>query len=84
MTFKVETKRGNQQYPLNSMEISAGWRRYLAAFPELTVDVHDPDFIIYLEVRDEMYVYSKNCAWCSWLADRYVGTWYAVNFRWNR
>ena len=84
MTFKVETKRGNKQYPLNSMEISAEiGGDILAAFPELTVDVHDPDLLFILKCAMKC-MSIVNCAWCSWLADRYVGTWYAVNFRWNR
>ena len=31
----------------------------LLSHPELTVDVHEPDFIIYVEVREDLYVYSE-------------------------
>ncbi len=59
-TFKVETKRGLKTFPLNSPAISAeAGGRILDAFPELTVDVKNPDVIIYIEVREQSYVYSQ-------------------------
>ncbi len=59
-TFKIETKRGNKRFPMQSPEISAGVGEYiLNNMPELTVDVKKPDFIIYLEVRENSYVYSE-------------------------
>ncbi len=59
-TFKVETKRGLKSFPLNSPAISAeAGGRILDAFPSLTVDVKNPDVIIYIEVREQSYVYSQ-------------------------
>ncbi|MBN1891479.1 MAG: tRNA 4-thiouridine(8) synthase ThiI [Clostridiales bacterium] len=59
-TFKVESKRGNKQFPLNSPEICAELgKAVLDRFPELTVDVHDPDFVLFVEVRDYLYIYSR-------------------------
>lgn len=59
-TFKVETKRGLKTFPLNSPAISAeAGGRILDVFPELTVDVKNPDVIIYIEVREQSYVYSQ-------------------------
>ena len=59
-TFKVETKRGDKSFPLQSPEISATVGGYiLEHLPELTVDVKNPDFIVYLEVREFSYVYSE-------------------------
>ncbi|MDD3959304.1 MAG: tRNA 4-thiouridine(8) synthase ThiI [Clostridiaceae bacterium] len=59
-TFKVEAKRGNKQFPLNSPEICADvGGAILDAFPDLTVDVHNPDFVLYVEVRDCIYLYSR-------------------------
>ncbi len=59
-TFKVETKRGLKAFPLNSPAISAeAGGRILDTFPELTVDVKNPDVIIYIEVREQSYVYSQ-------------------------
>jgi thiazole biosynthesis/tRNA modification protein ThiI len=52
-TFKVETKRSDKRFPLNSPEISAELGQYLLdQYPHLRVDVHDPDFIVRVEVRD--------------------------------
>lgn len=57
--FKVEAKRGLKQFPLSSPEIAAHVGGYLLSqFPQLKVDVHKPDFILYLEVRDELYLYT--------------------------
>lgn len=58
-TFKLETKRGNKKFPMQSPEISADVGGYiLENIPGLTVDVKNPDFIIHLEVRESSYVYS--------------------------
>lgn len=52
-TFKVETHRADKQFPLNSMEISREiGGRLLEAFPGLTVDVTDPDFYVYIDMRE--------------------------------
>jgi len=59
-TFKVETKRGNKRFPMQSPEISSDVGGYiLENVPDLTVDVNNPDFIIYIEVRENSYVYSE-------------------------
>lgn len=59
-TFKLETKRGNKKFPMQSPEISADVGGYiLENIPALTVDVKAPNFIIYLEVRENSYVYSE-------------------------
>jgi len=59
-TFKVESKRGNKNFPLNSPQISSMVGGYVLAHTEgLTVDVHKPEFLIYVEVRDKSYVYSE-------------------------
>lgn len=58
-TFKVEAKRGNKSFPLNSPRICEEvGHDILEAFEELTVNVKNPDFILYVEVRDYNYVYS--------------------------
>lgn len=59
-TFKIETKRSNKNYPLESREVSAAVGEYiLDNFPELKVDVHEPDLTVYIELRNHAYVYSK-------------------------
>ena len=58
-TFKVNCRRVNKEYPMHSMEVSreAG-AVLLDAFPELKVDVHHPDVMIQIELRDNIYIYS--------------------------
>ena len=52
-TFKVEAKRSDKKFPYKSPEISAEVGSYLIEkFPHLTVDVHEPDVIVTVEVRD--------------------------------
>ena len=52
-TFKVESKRADKAFSLKSPEISAlTGERILEAYPHLTVDVHNPDVIVTVEVRD--------------------------------
>lgn len=60
-TFKVETRRPNKAFPLTSPEIShALGGHILRNFPHLTVDVHNPDLILHVELRKEgAFLYSK-------------------------
>lgn len=52
-TFKVEAKRADKRFPLTSPEICTEvGGALLDAFPHLSVDVHDPDEVITVEVRD--------------------------------
>ena len=58
-TFKVEAKRGNKQYPMKSPEICMELGGYLLdEFPNIKVDVHNPDVKINVEIRNKAYVYS--------------------------
>ena len=60
-TFKVEARRARKNFPLNSMEINAFLgEKILEAYPETSVDVHDPDEIIYVEIREKICLYSKS------------------------
>lgn len=59
-TFKVDSKRGDKKYPLNSMEISRDVGGYiLNNIDNLKVDVHKPDMYVYVEIRDYAYVYTE-------------------------
>ena len=52
-TFKVEAKRADKQFPLTSPQICAEvGGAVLSAFPHLTVDVHNPEVTVWVEVRD--------------------------------
>ena len=58
-SFKVMGRRANKQYPMTSMEVAAEiGARLLDSFPEMHVDVHHPDRIIYVEVRENIAIYS--------------------------
>lgn len=52
-TFKVETKRSDKKFAYNSPEISNEVGGYLLEqYPHLSVNVHEPDLIVRVEVRD--------------------------------
>ena len=59
-TFKVRAKRADKHYPVNSDVINAdvGYD-ILNAYPESSVDVHHPDFIVYIEIRQRINVFTK-------------------------
>ena len=58
-TFKVNARRARKNYPLESMEINARvGERLLEAFPELRVDVHSPDVMVNIEIRNQINLYS--------------------------
>lgn len=53
-SFKVESKRADKSFPMNSIQLS----QYVGGelherFPNLQVDVHTPEITVYLEVRDD-------------------------------
>lgn len=53
-TFKVEAKRADKKFPLKSPEICRELgHNILQNFPHLSVDVHDPDVIVTVEIREE-------------------------------
>jgi len=59
-TFKVNARRARKNYPLDTMELNREVGAViLEAFPEMTVDVHNPDIMLYLEIREKIYIYSE-------------------------
>jgi len=59
ITFKVFAKRANKQYPKESPDICVDMGEYLLGrFPEMKVDVHEPQVKLTVEVRNKAYVYS--------------------------
>lgn len=59
-TFKVESKRVDKSFPLSSLELSREIGGYLLSKQEqVKVDVHQPDVKVYVEVREEAYVFSE-------------------------
>ncbi len=59
ITFKVEARRARKNYPKDSMEINREiGEALLKAFPEIRVDVHKPDVLLRIEIREKINVYS--------------------------
>ena len=53
-SFKVEAKRADKKFPLKSPEICMTLGgRILEEFPNLAVDVNNPDVTVFVEVRDK-------------------------------
>jgi thiamine biosynthesis protein ThiI len=61
VTFKVETKRADKTYPLESLEISQSIARYVLRRTNLLkVDVHNPEMTLDIEIRrDGAYIFAK-------------------------
>ncbi len=61
LTFKVEARRPNKSFPLTSPELcNALGGHLLKNFSHLTVDVHKPDFVLNVEIRQEgAFLYSQ-------------------------
>lgn len=58
-TFKVYARRGNKKYPVNSEQINRDLGEViLHTFPETKVDVHNPDVMLRVEVRNKINIYS--------------------------
>ena len=59
-TFKVEARRSKKSYPKTSMEINCDLGEViLETYPEMKVDVHNPDIRLNVEIREEIYLYSE-------------------------
>ncbi len=59
LTFKVNARRARKNYPKSSMELNCDLGEVLlGAFPEMQVDVHKPDVMLHVEIREHIYVYS--------------------------
>lgn len=57
-TFKIETVRGDKSFPFDSYAISREVGHHLLeAYESLRVDVHNPDCVVKIEVRDKAYIY---------------------------
>ena len=52
-SFKVESKRSDKSFPMTSIQLSQYVGGELQeAYPNITVDVHNPELTVYVEVRD--------------------------------
>lgn len=61
VSFKVEAKRADKQFPLRSPEICMELGSFLCEhFPELQVDVHTPKVTVMVDIRDtNAFVYAE-------------------------
>ncbi|MGF7399909.1 tRNA 4-thiouridine(8) synthase ThiI [Thermoanaerobacterium thermosaccharolyticum] len=58
-SFKVETRRPNKSFPYESMEISRMvGGKILQNIKNVHVDVHNPDIVLNIEIREKAYLYS--------------------------
>ena len=52
-SFKVESKRSDKAFPMSSIQLSQYVGNLLSdAYPDIEVDVHNPELVVHLEVRD--------------------------------
>lgn len=59
-SFKVLTKRAKKSYPMDSMEINAELGGIiLDTYPDMRVDVHDPDIMLHVEIRNKVNIFSE-------------------------
>lgn len=60
MTFKVESKRTDKSFALTSPKLSAKiGGDILEKYNDLSVDIHKPDFTVFIDVKSKAYIYIK-------------------------
>lgn len=60
-SFKMHVRRAKKTYPGTSMELNADLGgAILNAFPEMKVDVHNPQLLITVEIREKICIYSES------------------------
>ena len=60
MTFKVESKRTDKSFALTSPKLSAKiGGDILGKYDGLSVDIHKPDFTVFIDVKSKAYIYIK-------------------------
>lgn len=58
-TFKVHARRARKNYPMDSMELNREIGGViLDAFPNMKVDVHNPEILLTVEIRERINIYS--------------------------
>lgn len=63
LTFKVQTKRVDKSFKYQSPEFNMLMGdKILDVFPNLKVDIHDPDFKVFIDIKNNAYIYSKRYA----------------------
>lgn len=60
LTFKVESKRTDKSFPLTSPELNAKiGADILKEYNDIKVDIHNPDFTVFIDVKSSAYIYIK-------------------------
>ena len=60
LTFKVESKRTDKSFPLTSPELNAKiGADILKEYNDLRVDIHNPNFTVFIDVKSSAYIYIK-------------------------
>ncbi len=58
--FKVESRRSDKKFPFTSPEISKHVGGFInTSLEEVSVDVHEPEFVVSVEVRERTYIYCR-------------------------
>ena len=58
-TFKVETKRANKNFEIKSMDFNNVIGGLVLKNFDCKVDVHNPDIIVHIEIREDTYIYTN-------------------------
>ncbi len=59
-TFKVETKRANKSFEIHTMDFNNIIGSLVLKTFDCKVDVHNPDFVLHIEIRDDgTYIYTN-------------------------
>ena len=59
-TFKVDTNRADKNFPIKSPDLSRQiGGLILQNFDELEVDVHNPDTFLYIDIKQNAYIYTE-------------------------
>jgi len=62
-SFRVSTKRSDKTYPLKSGDVSAKiGERILNTLPCIRVDLHNPEVVLWVEIRNHVYFYVDSVA----------------------
>ena len=60
LTFKVDSRRADKKYPVPSEQMNRDLgEAVLNAFPQMKVDVHHPQVMLHVEVRNMVNIYSR-------------------------
>lgn len=58
-TFKGDTKRADKKFPIKSMDFNNIIGSTVLKNFDVKVDVHNPDFYIYVDIRKDAYIYTE-------------------------